>query len=93
MTICFVCKTDQVVKYNLVLLYSYFYHLPQSKLGYFYFDNISKNIKITIINNEEIVYRLSRHTKYICAIYSNEQLCEESNTRQATSHLISSIVK
>lgn len=52
MTICFVCKTDQVVKYNLVLLYSYFYHLPQSKLGYFYLDNISENIKITIINNE-----------------------------------------
>lgn len=55
MTIYFVCKIDQVVKYNLVLLLSYFYHLPQSKQGCFYFGNISESIKITIKNNREIL--------------------------------------
>ncbi|KAE9534165.1 hypothetical protein AGLY_008672, partial [Aphis glycines] len=32
-------------------------------------------------------------TKYTCALYSNEQLCEESNTKHTTSHLISCLVK
>jgi len=32
-------------------------------------------------------------TKYTCALYLNEQLCEESNTRHTTSHLMSFLVK
>jgi len=32
-------------------------------------------------------------TKYTCALYSNEQLWQESNTRHTTSHLMSFLVK